>query len=98
MPDKHSFVSVGVSADLTKLLVQNAKLVIAELNFNIPRTHGDITIATDLIDKAIIVDQPVIEYRNPHVDDAVAEQIGRNEACIIDNGSTLQIGLGWISQ
>lgn len=96
MPDKHGFVSVGVSADLTKLLVQNAKLVIAELNPNMPRTYGDTTISMDLIDKAVIVDQPVIEYRHPPVDDAVAEQIARNVARIIDNGATLQIGLGRI--
>ena len=96
MPDKHGFVSAGVSADITHSLVQNSKTVIAELNPNMPRTCGDTYISMDQLDKAVVVDLPVIEYLHPQVDDAVAEQIARNVARIISNGSTLQIGLGRI--
>jgi len=96
MPDKHGFVSVGVSADITQHLVQHAKTVIAELNPRMPRTHGDTGISMDRIDKAVVVDVPVIEYVHPRVDDAVAEQIARNVARIIENGATLQVGLGRI--
>jgi acyl-CoA hydrolase/RimJ/RimL family protein N-acetyltransferase len=96
MPDKHGFVSVGVSADITHSLVNNAKTVIAELNPNMPRTCGDTYISMDQLDTAVVVDLPVIEYLHPQVDDDVAEQIARNVARIISNGSTLQIGLGRI--
>jgi acyl-CoA hydrolase/RimJ/RimL family protein N-acetyltransferase len=96
MPDQHGFVSLGVSADITHAVIQNAKLVIAELNPNMPRTHGDTFFSMDRIDKAVIVDSPVIEFLHPHIDDSIAERIAGNVARIIDNGSTLQIGLGRI--
>ena len=96
MPDQHGFVSLGVSADITHAVVQNAKVVIAELNPNMPRTHGTTFFSMDRIDKAVIVDNPVIEFIHPHVNDSIAERIAGNVARIIDNGSTLQIGLGRI--
>lgn len=96
MPDKFGFVSLGVSTDITHAAVQAAGRVIAELNPNMPRTFGDTSISMDQIYKAVIVDTPVIEHMYPHVDDAIAERIARYVARIIDNGSTLQIGLGRI--
>ncbi len=96
MPDSHGFVNVGVSADITERLVQHAGTVIAELNPNMPRTRGNTEISMNRIDKAVVVDLPVIEYTHPAIDDAVAEQIARNVARIIENGSTIQIGLGRI--
>jgi acyl-CoA hydrolase/L-amino acid N-acyltransferase YncA len=96
LPDPHGFVNVGVSADMTECLVHHAKTVIAEINPNMPRTRGDTEISMDRIDKVVLVDQPVIEYALPRTDDAVVEQIARNVARIIENGSTLQIGLGRI--
>jgi len=96
MPDKHGFVSLGVSADVTHSFVQQARTVIAELNPNMPRTCGDTYLSMDKIDKAVVVDEPVLEYLYPPIDDAVAEHIARNVARLIDNGSTLQVGLGRI--
>jgi acyl-CoA hydrolase/RimJ/RimL family protein N-acetyltransferase len=96
MPDQHGFVSLGVSADITHAVIQKAGAVIAELNPNMPRTYGNTFISMDQIHKAVIVDTPVIEYVHPHVDDSIAERIARYVARIIDNGSTLQIGLGRI--
>ena len=96
MPDQHGYVNLGVSADITCAVIQNAGIVIAELNPNMPRTHGDTFVSMDKIHRAIIVDSPVAEFVHPIVDDAVAERISRNVARIIDNGSTLQIGLGRI--
>lgn len=96
MPDQHGFVNLGVSADITHAVIQNAEIVIAELNPNMPRTYGDTSISMDQIDKAVIVDSPIIEFIHPHVDDSIAERIARYVARIIDNGSTLQIGLGRI--
>ena len=95
MPDKHGFVSLGVSVDIGMSAVRNAKTVIAELNPNMPRTMGKTSISIDRIDHMVLVDTDVIEYLHPPVD-KVAEQIARYVARIIDDGSTLQIGLGQI--
>lgn len=96
MPDRHGFVSLGVSADITHAVIQKARIVIAELNPNMPRTYGDTFISMNQINKAVIVDTPVIEFMHQHVDDSISERIARFVARLIDNGSTLQIGLGKI--
>ncbi len=95
LPDGHGFVSLGVSVDIAQAAIKNAKTIIAEVNPNMPRTIGDTNISVDRIDHMVLVDTPVIEYLHPP-SDAVAEQIARYIARIIDNGSTLQIGLGQI--
>jgi len=96
LPDEHGFVSLGVSADITHAIIQKAGAVIAELNPNMPRTHGDTFVPMSKIDKAVMVDSPIIEFSNSHVDDSVSERLARNIARIIDDGATLQIGLGRI--
>jgi acyl-CoA hydrolase/GNAT superfamily N-acetyltransferase len=96
LPDENGFVSLGVSNDITSSIIKNAGKVIAELNPNMPRTHGDTLFSVDKIDRMVIVDTPLIEYVHPPVEDAVSEQIARYVARIIDDGSTLQIGLGRI--
>ncbi len=95
LPDEHGFVSLGVSVDIAQAAIRKAKAVIAELNPNMPMTMGDTLISVDRIDHMVVVDTPVIEYLHPPVD-AVAEQIARYIARIIEDGSTLQIGLGRI--
>jgi acyl-CoA hydrolase/RimJ/RimL family protein N-acetyltransferase len=96
MPNAEGFVSLGVSADITSAIIKNAGRVIAEINPNMPWTHGDTLISVDKIDKMVIVETPVIEYVHPPVEDAVSEMIARYVARIIEDGSTLQIGLGRI--
>jgi acyl-CoA hydrolase len=70
--------------------------VIAEINPNMPWTQGDTLISVDQIDKMVLVETPVIEYVHPPVEDAVSEKIARYVAQIIEDESTLQIGLGRI--
>jgi acyl-CoA hydrolase/RimJ/RimL family protein N-acetyltransferase len=96
MPSDKGFVSLGVSVDITSAIIKNAGRVIAEINPNMPWTHGDTLISVDQIDKMVIVETPVIEYVHPPVEDAVSEKIARYVARIIEDGSTLQIGLGRI--
>jgi acyl-CoA hydrolase/RimJ/RimL family protein N-acetyltransferase len=96
MPNDKGFVSLGVSTDITSAIIKNAGRVIAEINPNMPWTHGDTLISVDQIDKMVIVETPVIEYVHPPVEDAVSEKIARYVARIIEDGSTLQIGLGRI--
>lgn len=94
-PDEFGFVSLGVSVDVVKVAVQHAKLVIAEVNPNMPRTHGESFIHISKISKLVPVDQPVSEFLHSPLDD-IAQQIARYVAEIIEDGSTLQIGLGRI--
>jgi len=95
-PEADGYVSLGISVDITKCAVRNAKKVIAELNPHMPLTHGDTFIPIDQIDYFVLVDNPLIEYEHPVVGSAIVEQIARYIAGIIDDGSTLQIGLGRI--
>jgi len=93
MPDKHGYVSLGISVDITKPAVANARTVIAEINPRMPWTRGDSAIPVDRIDHMVEVDTPLISYLHPDVDES-AERISRYIASIIDDGSTLQIGIG----
>lgn len=95
MPDAHGYVSLGVSVDMAAAVLQKARTVIAEINPNMPWTMGETTIPLDMIHKAVMVDTPVIEYTH-NLSDEIAEQIARYIAGLIDDGSTLQIGLGRI--
>ena len=95
LPDEFGYVSLGVSVDITSAAVQMAKTVIAEINPHMPCTLGDSFIHMDRISRFTIVDSPVIEYVHPPADD-VAKPIARYIASIIDDGSTLHIGIGRI--
>jgi len=92
-PDEDGMCSLGVAVDVTRDAAVAARTVIAEVNPAMPRTAGESRIPLDRIDRLVAVDRPVAEY----VHDAaggVAEQIARYVARLIDDGSTLQIGLG----
>ncbi|MFO7965335.1 MAG: GNAT family N-acetyltransferase [Desulfobacterales bacterium] len=95
LPDAHGYVSLGVSVDITAAAVFCAKKVVAEINPNMPRTYGETTIHVSRIDVFVWVDTPIIEYVHPPADE-VAQKIAQYVARIIDDGSTLQIGLGRI--
>lgn len=94
-PDRWGYVSLGISIDLTRAMVRHAKTVIAEVNPNMPRTVGETTLHVDSIQRFVWTDVPVIEYSHPPADE-VASQIARYIAGIIEDGSTLQVGLGRI--
>ena len=92
-PDARGFVSLGVSVDLAPAVLAVAKHVIAEVNPAMPRTHGESLVHLDRFDAPVNVDTPVTEYRHPPTGET-AEMVARYIAAIIDDGSTLQIGLG----
>jgi acyl-CoA hydrolase/RimJ/RimL family protein N-acetyltransferase len=94
-PNEHGFVSLGVSVDITLAAVLKARIVIAELNPNMPFTHGASSIPLEKIDYLVPVDTPVTEYIHDPAD-KVAQQIARYVARIISDDSTLHIGLGKI--
>ena len=95
-PDEFGYVSLGVSVDIVAAAIEHAKLVIAEVNPAMPRTMGDSTLHISRIHKLVPVDTPIIEYVHATVEDEVVQRIARYIAGIIDDGSTLQVGLGRI--
>ena len=92
-PDARGFVSLGVSVDLAPAVLAVARHVIAEVNPAMPRTHGESFVHVDHFDALVSVDTPVTEYRHPQTGE-IAQMVARYIAAIIDDGSTLQIGLG----
>jgi acyl-CoA hydrolase/RimJ/RimL family protein N-acetyltransferase len=92
-PDARGFVSLGVSVDLAPAILSVARMVIAEVNPAMPRTHGESFVHLDRFDAMVDVDVPVTEYLHPKIGE-VAERVARYIASIIEDGSTLQIGLG----
>ncbi len=94
-PDEDGSCSLGVSVDVTASAVRHARRVIAEINPRMPRTRGETTVPASRIDLFVDVDEPVIEYVHEPAD-GIAQEIARFVARLIDDGATLQIGLGRI--
>ena len=92
-PDEDGMCSLGVSVDVTRDAALAARTVIAEVNPAMPRTAGESRIALERIDHVVTVDRPLVEYVHDAAD-GVAEQIAGYVARLIDDGSTLQVGLG----
>jgi acyl-CoA hydrolase/GNAT superfamily N-acetyltransferase len=92
-PDDHGFMSLGLSVDITKAAVENASLVIAQINRYMPRVHGDGFIHIDDVDFIVCHDEPLLEYE-AMAPNEVADQIGKYVARIVQDGDTIQIGYG----
>ncbi len=93
-PDEHGFCSLGVSVDITRAAVENADLVIAQVNNHTPRVHGDTFIHVSRIDYLVPFDEPTLEYLQPTLEPSVIEKIGHYIAQIIEDGDTIQVGYG----
>ena len=94
-PDKHGYCSLGVSVDASRAAVNNADLVVAQLNPQMPRTHGDGIIHSSVIDFAIEVDEPLPEHPQSELTETEL-MIGRHCANLVEDGATLQLGIGSI--
>jgi acyl-CoA hydrolase/RimJ/RimL family protein N-acetyltransferase len=94
-PDSHGYMSLGVSLDIVKAAVDNASLVVAQINSNMPRVHGDGFIHIDNVNFIIEHDEPLLEYE-ANVADDIARQIGKYVARVIEDGDTIQVGYGSI--
>lgn len=95
-PDKHGYCSLGVSVDHSKQLVESAKIVIAEVNPNMPRTYGDTFVHVSQLDYIVENDGHLLELQRFASKDEVTDAIGRNVASLIKDGDTLQMGAGTI--
>lgn len=94
-PDSHGFCSLGSSVDVTRAAVDHARYVIALVNPNVPRTHGDSFVHVSRLDRAVHWAGPLYEVNRREVNETQA-QIGRNVAGLIEDRATLQLGIGAI--
>ena len=92
-PDEHGYCSLGPSVDVSLSAIVSAKYVIAQINPNVPRTHGDGMIPVSTIHAAIEVDDPIYEVPAGAIS-PIEQQIGKNVASLVEDGATLQMGIG----
>lgn len=95
-PDVHGYCSLGLSIDIARSAVDNAKQIIALVNPRMPRTHGDGMIHTDRFTKMVFHSAELVEEDYGAKVGETEMTIGRNVANLIDDGSTLQMGIGTI--
>ena len=94
-PDEHGFMSYGVEVLCSKAAAETAKKVIAQVNEEMPRVLGDSFIHVSRVDKIVEVSEPLPELKKKPFSE-VEKKIGGHIADLIDNGSTLQLGIGGI--
>ena len=94
-PDQHGYCSYGVSTDVVKPATEAARVVIAEVNAQMPRALGDSFLHVDNINLLVPVDYPILET-TVGVPDEIARTLGKHIASLIEDGSTLQMGIGTI--
>ena len=95
-PDHHGYCSLGTSVDVARAAVDTAKVIIAQINPKMPRTHGDGFLHVNKINVLVWeeADLPEVDY-SAKISDAI-RQIGKNVASLIEDGATLQMGIGSI--
>jgi acyl-CoA hydrolase/GNAT superfamily N-acetyltransferase len=96
-PDENGFMTYGVSVDIVKAAAENARLVVCEVNDQMPRVLGDTLLHVNEVDLIVPTSRPLPEFTMPEPDEKI-RRIGRYLADLVDNGSTLEIGIGRIPQ
>ena len=96
-PDANGLCSLGVSVDIVKAAATNARYVIAQVNKNMPRTYGNSFLHVNNIDILVPHDDKMIEIPIPAPDEAL-RQIGQNVARLVEDGSTIECGIGNVPQ
>ncbi|MHB8844856.1 MAG: GNAT family N-acetyltransferase [Nitrospirota bacterium] len=95
LPDEHGFMSLGISVDIVKAAVDNAALVIAQANVEMPRVHGETFLHIRDVDFILPGNEPLLEF-TASVSDDIAQKIGKYVARIVQDGDTIQVGYGSI--
>lgn len=93
-PDKHGFCSLGTSVDIAKAAIYKAKTVIAQVNPQMPRVHGDAFIPFNKINFAVWCDAQLPQVSYSGKASMVTDKIGKHVASLIEDGATLQMGIG----
>lgn len=94
-PDEHGYCSYGVSTDIVKPAAECAEFVVAEVNSHMPRALGDCFIHVRDIDLLVPSDEPILSVKEV-TPETEAEQIARAVAGLVEDGATLQLGIGTI--
>jgi len=94
-PDAHGFMSFGAECGASKAAAENAKIVVAQVNERMPRTLGDVFIHVTRVHKIVECSVPIIEGKQVVASD-IEEKIADFIAPMIDDGATLQLGIGGI--
>lgn len=95
-PDLHGYVSLGTSVDIARTAVNESKIVIAQVNPEMPRTHGDGMIHVSAIDAMVYHSEPLHELPTSSAPSTTELNIGKQIATLIEDRSTLQMGIGSI--
>jgi acyl-CoA hydrolase/RimJ/RimL family protein N-acetyltransferase len=93
LPDEHHYLSLGVSVDVVKAATEKANIVIAQINPNMPRIHGDGFIHIKDVDFIIPYDEPLLSVSGSQTSDVI-KTIGKNVARLVQDGDTIQVGWG----
>lgn len=94
-PDEHGSCTLGTSVDAARAAVDSARFVVAEINAQMPRTHGNTAVRLDQIHAFTLTDRPIYAAE-PAAQTDVEAHIGGIVADLIEDGSTLQMGIGAI--
>jgi acyl-CoA hydrolase len=94
-PDAHGYCTLGTSVDAAKAAAETARVVIAEINEQMPRTHGNNLIPFSQIDAFITTNRPLLGH-HIEAESEVEARIGELIADLVEDGSTLQMGIGGI--
>jgi 4-hydroxybutyrate CoA-transferase len=94
-PDAHGFLSLGVSVDCSLTAARQARVIIAEVNDQMPRTLGDSYLHVSQVAAVVETSRPLLELR-PEPATEVQERVARHVASIVPDGATLQMGIGGI--
>jgi acyl-CoA hydrolase len=94
-PDRHGLCTLGTSVDAAKAAADSARIVIAEINDRMPATHGNTMVRFDRFAAFIHTDRPLPESPPPPEDESDA-RIGEQVAALVEDGATLQMGIGAI--
>ncbi len=94
-PDAHGMVTLGTSIDAAMAAVESATRVVAEINERMPRTHGRTSFPLSRIDAFVHTDRPLPQHAPPATT-PVEERIGEIVAGLVEDGATLQMGIGAI--
>lgn len=95
-PDAHGYCSLGTSVDIARAAVDIAKYIIAQVNPHMPRTHGDSFVHVNKIDSLVWHEAPLPEINYESGTTEAIKLIGKNIAELINDGATLQLGIGTI--
>lgn len=94
-PDRHGLCSLGTAVDAARAAVDSAKLVIAEVNARMPRTHGDTAVSLNALSAYTVTDRPLPSHP-PEPETPEIARIGELVAGLVEDGATLQMGIGAI--